>query len=897
MTISRTHALQFWTADYETGISALNDRMSRGIAEDFELSDAIAGAIGAERGYSAALLKLNTTSSRRGAQSGGQTVLRAFSDIREHFATQSAIHAHNADIMETVILDSFDTSATNHRTVVAAKYGQILELLKAYRNEVKKLQRADDYFAQKHEMLRYITETLPPEAEVLYSIGSRNYNLEGMGELLSDMLNKIPRKDVSVVGKSQDTSSGLDIASWIMGHFNIRYIEPAIKIGQDFLRYGFIKAGSLGSQEFDSDSRTRYQWTRKAFAVAGVVDERMLPGVMNDFVNAMVNRVGTNRVSVVGRVNTSSGATPDETPKQRAIIEKRIADLVYAKLVVSVDKTRCELEDSIDLYIRDMLYLEEERTNRVSDTLVLLVETAQNSAHLIYDSFKPLVESCRNINTAEDLQYFQRACSTGPYSPRTRVYSNRDLGNGGKQTFGVPLESRVIEELTLDIHKEVDRRLPTIMSAVYYFMEEQYAKQEKLGMRRSKLIDMWTQDVMLQSVHELRTQINNGLPFLTPDMEHGYHGPHNKVVVFDRYSAAIVAGLLKLYIMELPRPLVETTVFESLTRYYSNSEDEDGDERMEESVAPHVIVDMNQSSQWVLTSLITATIRLVSDESGTPSGSVRDIIPQRLAMILERGNDYSIYTLSSLVAHLVLMVGPNNMMANKVYGEALALELATIIVRSVDDSNRILAQEPARVGYRLLMDMFKLGAVLARQYQLDHRDSVGSSNNNELGDTAATAASIVVVADPVMLVPSSRGATPIPSNGSSTSLTNGITGGANIKRNRRVNPSANPNNSANTSTAITATAASITSNTPSLSPGRRALARTSRSPPSPLRPHRSPPQQLRNGARNESLSSSVHGHLRGGSYGSSQGGSFGWNGHGHIGDQGAGSESDYSDVI
>jgi hypothetical protein len=107
---------------------------------------------------------------------------------------------------------------------------------------------------------------------------------------------------------------------------------------------------------------------------------------------------------------------------------------------------------------------------------------------------------------------------------------------------------------------------------------------------------IWLVDVPLAATHRLRAQINDGKPIGRE--------------VLEQYEIPIVASVLKLYLLELPDPIVSSHVYEIIKTIYSTTAT-DGQESTRIQVIQHTLGTLRLANIATLDAITTHFTRLI----------------------------------------------------------------------------------------------------------------------------------------------------------------------------------------------------------------------------------------------------------------------------------------------
>jgi hypothetical protein len=215
---------------------------------------------------------------------------------------------------------------------------------------------------------------------------------------------------------------------------------------------------------------------------------------------------------------------PNETPSRRLQREAREADEKYKAGVRKLDELRCELEEAILLHLKFLERCELDRLKAIKTVILDFSGTIGNVIPSLQSTVDKMVLFQETVQPAGDLRYLLENYRTGSFVPKVVVYENY-YNKVDEQTFGVDLEARARAD---------KKRVPVIVTTILTYLDHHYPDLEGDEARRG----VWLVDVPLSQIHKLRSKVNDGKP-ISPD-------------VFAEFDVPTVAGLLKLYLLELP---------------------------------------------------------------------------------------------------------------------------------------------------------------------------------------------------------------------------------------------------------------------------------------------------------------------------------------------------------
>lgn len=370
------------------------------------------------------------------------------------------------------------------------------------------------------------------EEEEVYEIGDDVYQPEQLKKILSHMLStiKMGETKVPILGTYLNTSAGSDIVEYLQRSMGTSSVSYAERIGQDLISNGFLRLiGNVGNT-FANSSKMFYQWRPKAFKYAGLPEKKL----NRTFSLPVTGSDAGSDSPVVGTVseylanwNVLGNRDPNETPSMRLQREGREADEKYKAGVRKLDELRCDLEEAIFLHLKFLERCELDRLKALKTVILDFSGTIGNVIPSLQSTVDKMVLFQETVQPAGDLRYLLENYRTGSFVPKVVVYENY-YNKVDEQTFGVDLEARARAD---------KKRVPIIVTTILTYLDHHYPDLEGDEARRG----VWLVDVPLPQIHKLRAKVN-GNKTIPPD-------------VFDEFDVPTVAGLLKLYLLELPGKL------------------------------------------------------------------------------------------------------------------------------------------------------------------------------------------------------------------------------------------------------------------------------------------------------------------------------------------------------
>ncbi|EXX69888.1 Rgd2p [Rhizophagus irregularis DAOM 197198w] len=413
----------------------------------------------------------------------------------------------------------------------------IVDVEKARINYQNKCKIADEIAneASIQRSLEKEKEKMRNEFQLLVVVlGEQSFTEDEIMKFFLRMREEIPSHEVKfpILGVYNDVYTGEDIAKWLQeNHLSARTLREAEMIGQELADQGFLRLIGAYGNKFTSSPSAYYQWKAKAFNLRTTEEATPLSKGWG------------------GLVSTIASNQPNE---KRARKEADEADEAYRHAVRRLDKTRLHLEESM---IDHLNFMERKELDRIKASKAAFLNYAATFSGIISTTqmtSERLLIYHEALNPEKDIRFMIERYRTGPFIPQVILYRNQYNGSANDQTFGVPLEEKAKHDL---------KYIPQVVTKCLSCITKGFSKWSDADKRL-----VWTTDVPLASIHALRDNINDGKLIN---------------VLIEEYDLTIVAGVLKLYLLELPECLLTFELYEPVKLLYSiNPDDQDVETRL-----------------------------------------------------------------------------------------------------------------------------------------------------------------------------------------------------------------------------------------------------------------------------------------------------------------------------
>ncbi|GBB97155.1 hypothetical protein RclHR1_02930004 [Rhizophagus clarus] len=602
----------FWTPNnYSGGITVLYDKLEQGKIENEEVVAFIRERISIEELYGKKLCDLSKISSRQDGflRDDGASLRRSFEKVKNECCNLGQAHLQLASNLAEMVLQPLLKSKEEHAKRLKLSRDELTDYLKMYERLIGDVEKARINYQNKCKIAdeianeALIQRSLEKEKEKMRNefqllvvvLGEQSFTEEEIMKFFVRMRKEIPSQEVKfpILGVYNDVYTGEDIAKWLQeNHLGARTLREAEMIGQELTDQGFLRLIGAYGNKFTSTSSAYYQWKPKSFNLRSTEEATPLSKGWG------------------GLVSTITSNQPNE---KRARKEADEADEAYRHAVRRLDKTRLHLEESM---IDHLNFMERKELDRIKASKAAFLNYAATFSGIISTTqmmSERLLVYHEALNPEKDIQFMIERYRTGPFIPRVILYRNQYNGSANDQTFGVPLEEKAKHDL---------KYIPHIVTKCLSCITKGFSKWSDTDKRL-----VWTTDVPLASIHALRDNINDGEKVTLKKLR--------------EYDLTIVAGVLKLYFLELPECLLTFELYEPVKLLYSiNPEDHDVETRL--SSVSNLLTTIPEGNYRTLNAFVSHLHQLAL--SVDPNDKFITIITQIYGFILLRpANKTSFY--------------------------------------------------------------------------------------------------------------------------------------------------------------------------------------------------------------------------------------------------------------
>ncbi|SCU83548.1 LADA_0C12090g1_1 [Lachancea dasiensis] len=572
----------FWSKDFDAGVDQLFHELHKGCSQNALFIQLFASRMQYEVNYGRQLcstisniegfpkeldssLSLDSALSRMASameDEGNQhlviaadieaTVLRPFSKWCEE-------HEQRIDYSEKIL----KTNVSNYQK--SKKYIEKLE--QRYFNKCRQLEDykrsnfTDDELVGTMKNLEVFEEqesnlAKEREFETFGKFGNLDFDVRTMRETIKLLLTQLEKSEYKVPFINfhfDDTNNGSEIVKFIMENLNIKDVDQAELFGQDLLNSGFLKYCNGVGNTFVNSRKFQYSWKPYAYKFAQVPQTSASGGseqqteeaapVFSEYLSDFTSKI-------------SGSASPETAPTTISTLERtlyklkkemELSDAKYQKECKKLDELRCSLEELIVDHFTFMEKCELDRLKALEKVILDFSPILSKNASAMNEILAVVLKTGSEVDTTLDLSRLVERSKTGVFQPHVITYNNY-YNPGGYQNFGIDLDSRCRLDKTV---------VPLIISAILSFMDHIYPELPNDKVRTT----VWTIPVKLNSTHKLRSALNQA----------SFEEEAEIINILNDFAKepSTIASVLKIYLLELPEPLISNDVYDILEALYA----------------------------------------------------------------------------------------------------------------------------------------------------------------------------------------------------------------------------------------------------------------------------------------------------------------------------------------
>ncbi|KOG99776.1 GTPase-activating protein RGD2 [Saccharomyces eubayanus] len=608
----------FWSEDLASGLEVLFDRLYHGCEQCDLFIQLFASRMQFEVSHGRQLFGIEAgMNNLKVVQEDEQetvTVARALRGILQEMSQEGTHHLTIASNIESLVLQPFSKWCVEHRERIQYSEKTLLTNVNNFRKSKKYVSKLEkEYFNKCRQLeefkrsnfndnelanaMKSLTvqhkyeEDLAREKDHRFfnQIAGIDFDYKTMKETLQLLLTKLPKSDykLPLISYSlSNTNNGGEITKFLLDHMSLKDIDQAETFGQDLLSLGFLKYCNGVGTTFVNSKKFQYQWKNTAYLFANVpmpgsddtVTGESLISRFNNWDSSSAKEIIQSKISNDQRA--TSIQAPHISDSERILFKMmdglKASDTKYYQECFKMDALRCSIEELLIDHLSFMEKCETDRLNAIKKATLDFCSTLGNKISSLKLCVDKMLSLENDIDPTADLLQLLTKYKTGSFQPQAIVYNNY-YNPGLFQNFGVDLETRC----------RLDKKIvPLIISSIFSYMDKIYPDLPNDKVRTS----IWTDSVKLSLTHQLRNLLNK-------------QQFHNEGEIFDimsqsKLGPSTVASVVKIYLLELPDPLIPNDVSDILRVLYldypplvkpadddsdSSSKDQENDKKEEDS--------------------------------------------------------------------------------------------------------------------------------------------------------------------------------------------------------------------------------------------------------------------------------------------------------------------------
>ncbi|KAJ6518693.1 hypothetical protein C8R45DRAFT_807571 [Mycena sanguinolenta] len=400
------------------------------------------------------------------------------------------------------------------------------------------------------------TSPMPPMPPPLMLLAGLSLPPTAISQLLTRAAAELPLRPVRfpLLGEYPDCFTGEEFVAWLKE--NVHGFGGSLDRAEDAAkelteRDNLLRRiGEFGNQ-FEHSDEAFYQFRPKAFDLGTKSTEMTVASPTRQQSDPNVKRPNAfNFANLVSKALTARDAEPAYI---KARNEAEEADNAFRTATRKLDRQRLGLEERIEDTLKLLQRWEIERLRAVKTVLLQYQGTLSN----LPKSLEPSLERSGTLIAAylpeSDLNALIERYRTGPFRPEAQVYESVSHVETDV-VFGIDLR-RWAEGGWDTVSSGEPRKtdMPPVVPSMLTALSEAYKKLPTDIERRKS----WIYEVPLPAVHHLREALN-AVPIEEPV----------PAELFAPYDAPVIAGTVKLWLLELDPPLALWEGWDDIRKLY-----------------------------------------------------------------------------------------------------------------------------------------------------------------------------------------------------------------------------------------------------------------------------------------------------------------------------------------
>lgn len=631
----------FWSDDLESGLQILFYKLYNGCKQCDAFIQLFASRMQFEVSYGRQLGSIQGGIDQEPEDHSETSSGNALHNIIKEIEIEGNEHLNIASNIESLVLQPFSKWCIDHKERI--KYSEkilmdnvknfskskkyVAKLEKDYFNKCKRLEDFKRINFMNDEELSNAMKSLnlqeqhelnlekERDNQPFGKVGNIEFDFKTMRETIKLFLTNLPKKEyrLPLINYSlMNTNNGYEITHFILKIMSFTDTDQAERFGQNLLDLGFLKYCNGVGSSFVNSKKFQYQWKDYAYKFARVPhagsdtseinnSTENIPGnITRNFnnitkyftrdENSATNSANTTineeafiakDLSITNSINESENETTKSVTSSENIVttleapnisetEWTLRDLnkdveksngKYFKECNKMDSLRCSVEELMIDHLSFMEKCELDRSKAVKKATIDFCSTISNKISTIKIHIEKMIECEESIDPTNDLLNLITNYNTGLFQPKVITYNNY-YNPGMYQNFGIDLETRC----RLD-----NKVVPLIIAVILSYMDMIYPDMDNDKIR----VSTWTNPVKLSLTHQLRNTLNK-TQFKEDD-------EILKLFKEGSYDPSTIASVLKIFLLELPEPLITIELSEILAVLYNDyplgSEDDTSNEK------------------------------------------------------------------------------------------------------------------------------------------------------------------------------------------------------------------------------------------------------------------------------------------------------------------------------
>ena len=395
------------------------------------------------------------------------------------------------------------------------------------------------------------------ENQKFATIASLDFDVKSMRQIIKELLVTLPKIEyrLPLINYAlTNTNNGNEISKFLLENLSLKDFDQAEVFGQELLNLGFLKYCNGVGATFVNSKKFQYQWKDYAYRFAQIQQDDEIPAAngvdLTSYQTYLTSKDILSTEKQTPQTELAEGSpniSENEKNLFQLVKEAGNSDKDYKRESIKLDSLRCSLEELITDHLAFMEKCELDRLKAIKKATVDFCSTIGNKISVLKLCVDEIMNTSEGIDPTSDLLNLISEYRTGTFQPHAIIYNNY-YNPGIFQTFGIDLDTRC----RLD-----GKVVPILISALLSNMDKVYPDLPNDKVRTS----VWISPVKLSLTHQLRTILNKGNFKSESDIE--------QVLSNSAIDPGTITSVLKIYLLELPDPLITNNLIEVLRLLYS----------------------------------------------------------------------------------------------------------------------------------------------------------------------------------------------------------------------------------------------------------------------------------------------------------------------------------------